>query len=180
MSSINFKSEFETQLAPILGAAYGMARNLTRSADDAEDLVQDAAIKAFHAFAGFEKGSNFKAWFLRIVVNTFLNDARRQKARPQTVSAEEESSKLIYERAPSRDGNPPTALLQTLKAEEIRAAFARLPADFRVVALLYFYEERSYESIAQILDCPIGTVRSRLHRARKMLQNALRGSDALP
>lgn len=169
-------TQFETLLLPVLDAAYRLARSLTRDQTDAEDLVQDACVKAFCAFNSFSKGSNFKAWFLKILVNTFLNDKRKQERRPATTELNEVSDEYLYreaKRGARRGEEPAAAFLQKLNVTQIAQAFAALPTEFRVVAALYFFEELTYEQIAEFCSCPVGTVRSRLFRARRLLQKAL-------
>ncbi|MBW3636097.1 MAG: sigma-70 family RNA polymerase sigma factor [Armatimonadetes bacterium] len=171
-------AQFETLLAPILGSAYGVALRLTGNRDDAQDLVQDAALRAFAAFETFEPQTHFKAWFLRVLVNCHLNRARSASRRPQTVALDDGEDALLFEAA-RREGlmargvDPADALLARFDADLVAVALSDLPNDFRVVATLFLLEEMSYEEIALIVECPVGTVRSRLHRGRKLLQKAL-------
>lgn len=171
-------AQFETLLAPIVGSAYGVAFRLTGNRDDAQDLVQDAALRAFAAFETFEPQTHFKAWFLRVLVNCHLNRARSASRRPQTVPLDDGEDALLFEAA-RREGlmargvDPADALLARFDADLVAAALSELPDDFRVVATLFLLEEMSYEEIALIMECPVGTVRSRLHRGRKLLQKAL-------
>lgn len=170
-------AQFEALLMPVLDAAYRLARSMTHNASDAEDLVQEAAVRAFVAFDSFQAGTNFKAWFLRIMVNRFLNDRRSQERRPSTVEIESVPEQHLFhevERSRQfREADPARAFLKKLNEEDIMRAFAALPDEFRLVAALYFQEELTYEDIAAVLEIPVGTVRSRLHRARKLLQKAL-------
>lgn len=173
---------FEECLEPVLPTAHRIALNLTRNMEDAEDLVQEAAILAFRAFASFEPGTNFKAWFLRIQHNAFLNQLRRAGRRPQTVDLADDDAVdnlYLYEQTKnagwhqSSSGDPAAAFLSRIETDEIKTALQMLPDEFRAVAVLYFLEEMSYEQIAKIVDVPLNTVRSRLHRARKLLQKSL-------
>lgn len=172
---------FEECLEPVLPTAHRIALNLTRNAEDAEDLVQEAAILAFRAFASFEPGTNFKAWFLRIQHNCFLNQLRRAGRRPQTVDLADDDAVdnlYLYEQTKNAgwhrsSGDPAAAFLSQIETDEIKTALQALPDEFRAVAVLYFLEEMSYEQIAKIVDVPLNTVRSRLHRARKLLQKSL-------
>ncbi len=169
---------FERQLAPILGAAYGTALHMTRHKDDAEDLVQEAAVRAFRSFHTFEEGTNFKAWFFRIVTNLYLNKYRQKQREPEIVDLDDAPDLYLYshtrqEGLHSRSADPATLVLNQLQTEDVAAAIAALPQEFRTVCSLYFMEEFSYQEIAEMLDCPIGTVRSRLHRGRKALQREL-------
>ncbi|MDQ3813129.1 MAG: sigma-70 family RNA polymerase sigma factor [Armatimonadota bacterium] len=172
------REEFEACLRPILGPAYGTALHLARHHEDAEDLVQEAAVQAFCHFDRFQSGTNFKAWFFKILVNLFLNTYRKQQRAPETVPLEDASDLYLYTQTRqlglhARSPDPATLVLAKLDAEQITAALASLPKEYRLVCALYFREEFSYEEIAAIANCPIGTVRSRLHRGRKLLQKAL-------
>jgi RNA polymerase sigma-70 factor (ECF subfamily) len=173
---MNLQEDFETYLAPVLSGAFGLALRLAGSAADAEDIVQDAAIRAFRGFGNFRKGTNFKAWFFRIVVTTHLNSLRR--IVPETTPLSDADEKSFFGQAQScglsrNDGDPAIELVRKLDSAQINQALNSLPPDFRTVATLYFLEDLSYEEIAAIVDCPLGTVRSRLHRGRKLLQMAL-------
>jgi RNA polymerase sigma-70 factor (ECF subfamily) len=153
------------------------AGRLTRNHADAEDLVQEAALLAFRAIDSFEPGTNFKAWFLKILTNCHFARHRREKRRP-TQDFDDTPDLYIYARAgqagfPSQGPDPAALLFEKLGTEPVVAAMDRFPEEYRIVATLYFMEDLSYEEIAQVLTCPIGTVRSRLHRGRKMLQKAL-------
>jgi RNA polymerase sigma-70 factor (ECF subfamily) len=171
-------STFEQLLAPILGAAYGMALQMTRHNDDAEDLVQEAAVRAFRFFHTFEPGTNFKAWFLRILTNVYLSRYRQKQREPETVNLEDAPELYLYSHTVTmglhaRSTDPAALVLRQLDAEQVTAAIGALPEEFRTVCALYFMEEFAYQEIAEILDCPIGTVRSRLHRGRRALQREL-------
>ena len=169
---------FEAELAPILDRAFAVALRLTGNRDDAQDLVQDAAVQAFRAFDSYAPGTNFKAWFTRILVNRFLNIRRAQGRRPQTVSIDEAEDFFLFQQAQNRrllakGSDPAAALTAKLDRQLIADALLELPVEFRAVATLYLVEGASYEEIARMLEVPIGTVRSRLHRGRKLLQKAL-------
>jgi RNA polymerase sigma-70 factor (ECF subfamily) len=161
-----------------MSSAYGVAMRFCHNQADAEDLVQEAAFLAYRGFNSFETGSNFKAWFLKILTNCYFSKRRREKSRPVTSDLDDTPDLYIYARAgqagfPTQGPDPAAQLLDALGTERIAAAMSRLPEDYRVVSTLYFMEDLSYEEIAQALECPVGTVRSRLHRGRKMLQKAL-------
>jgi RNA polymerase sigma-70 factor (ECF subfamily) len=178
MPQTDAQKEFEALLAPVLGIAYGTALNLTHNRDDARDLVQDAALQAFRAFDSFQRGTNFKAWFLRVLTNLFLNRLRKQKREPQTAPLEDAQELYLYastqrEGIHGTEADPAELILSKIDVEQMVAAIAALPEDFRVVSALYFMEELSYQEIAEIMDTPVGTVRSRLHRSRRLLQKAL-------
>jgi RNA polymerase sigma-70 factor (ECF subfamily) len=151
---------------------------LTRSQADAEDLVQDAAFLAHRAFASFTPGTNFRAWFLKILMNCYYSRRRREKSRPVTSDLDDTPDLYVYARSgeagfPTQGPDPAAQLLDKLGTERIVAAINRLPEEYRIVSTLYFMEDLSYEEIARVIQCPVGTVRSRLHRGRKMLQKAL-------
>jgi RNA polymerase sigma-70 factor, ECF subfamily len=169
---------FESLFAGCARTAYGVAMRLTRSQADAEDLVQDAAFLAHRAFASFTPGTNFRAWFLKILMNSYYSGRRREKSRPVTSDLDDTPDLYVYARSgeagfPTQGPDPAAQLLDKLGTERIVAAINRLPEEYRIVSTLYFMEDLSYEEIARVLQCPIGTVRSRLHRGRKMLQKAL-------
>ena len=169
---------FESLFAGCAGSAYGVARRLTGSQADAEDLVQDAAFLAHRGFASFTPGTNFRAWFLKILVNCYYSRRRSEKRRPVTSDLDDTPDLYLYARSaeagfPTQGPDPAAQLLDKLGTERIVDAVNRLPAEYRVVSTLYFMEDLSYEEIARVLQCPVGTVRSRLHRSRKMLQKAL-------
>lgn len=180
-SELSSRDRFEALLSPVLSLAFATAMRLTNNRDDAEDLLQDASIRAFRAFAQFESGTNFKAWFLRVLTTTFLNLKRHESVLPQIAQMEEgEEIEELYlfknaERAGlTRQKNDPAArLMERIESEEIGAALAALPEEFRVVAVLRLVQHMSYDDISRVLDVPVGTVRSRLHRGRKLLQKAL-------
>jgi RNA polymerase sigma-70 factor (ECF subfamily) len=169
---------FEVLFTDVMNSAYGVAMRFCHNPADAEDLVQEAAFLAYRAFDSFESGSNFRAWFLKILTNCYFSKRRREKSRPVTSDLDDTPDLYLYARSgqagfPTQGSDPASELLESLGTERIVAAIGRLPEDYRVVSTLYFMEDLSYEEIARILECPVGTVRSRLHRGRKMLQKAL-------
>jgi RNA polymerase sigma-70 factor (ECF subfamily) len=169
---------FEGHLAPLLGAAYGTAVHMARNRDDAEDLVQEAAVRAFRSFHTFQEGTNFKAWFFRILTNLFLEKYRQKQREPEMVGLEEPPFTWLYAQTVQAglhawNADPAALVLRKLEAEQVAAAIASLPNEYRTVCALYFMQELSYQEIAEILDCPVGTVRSRLHRGRRALQLTL-------
>jgi RNA polymerase sigma-70 factor, ECF subfamily len=169
---------FEQLLQPIVGMAYGTAVRLTRSQADAEDLIQDAALLAFKAFDSFEPGTNFKAWFFRILTNAFYSRHRKKKHDRANISTEDLPPHYLYTRTAeiglhSQAPDPAAALMDRFDSEQVGVALDALPTEYRTVATLYFIEDFSYQQIADIVGCPVGTVRSRLHRGRRMLQKAL-------
>ena len=172
------RAEFEALLNPLLPMAYGAAMRLTRNPADAEDLVQDAALLAYRGFGSFERGTNFKAWFFRILTNAFYSRHRKEKHDRANLSTEDVPPLYLYTRTAEaglhgRDADPAASLMDRIDTEQVAAALESLPTDYRVVATLYFIEDFSYQQIAEVVGCPVGTVRSRLHRGRRMLQKAL-------
>ena len=170
--------EFEQLFSPIVQMAYGTAVRLTRSRTEAEDLVQDAALLAFRAFESFERGTNFKAWFFRILTNAFYSRHRKEKHEKANLSTEDVPPLYLYNRTAEaglqgRESDPASAIMDRLDTEQVSEALEALPTEYRVVATLYFIEDFSYQQIAEVLECPVGTVRSRLHRGRRLLQKAL-------
>jgi RNA polymerase sigma-70 factor (ECF subfamily) len=168
---------FEELLNPVLPVAYRTALHFTRNADDAQDAVQQAALQAWRAFDSFQEGTNFRAWFLRIVTNVCRSEFRRQRRSPMGPSLDEpEFGEAMIHAEVTRDHREPSpeaSLISHLETGEISAALASLPEDYREVATLYFVEELAYQEIADIVGRPIGTVRSRLHRGRKLLMQKL-------
>jgi len=170
--------EFEELLSPILQMAYGTAVRLTRDRTEAEDLVQDAALLAYRAFASFQRGTNFKAWFFRILTNAFYSRHRKEKHEKANLSTEDVPALYLYSKTAEaglhgRESDPASAIMDRIDTEHVSVALEALPEEYRVVATLYFIEDFSYQQIAEVLGCPVGTVRSRLHRGRRILQKAL-------
>ena len=169
---------FQTHLVAVLSPAYGYALRLTRNQADAEDLVQDAALLAFRASHTFQPGTNFKAWFFQILTRCFWARHRTQKRRPTTIDLDDTPDLLLYSRSaaaglPWEGEDPASQLIDRLGTERVAAAVAQLPEEYGVVCTLYFMEDFAYHEIAEVLGIPVGTVRSRLHRGRKMLQKVL-------
>jgi RNA polymerase sigma-70 factor, ECF subfamily len=172
------QEEFEALFRPILSMAYGTAVRLTRDRTEAEDLVQDAALLAFRAFGSFQPGTNFKAWFFRILTNAFYSRHRKTKHERANVSTEDLPALYLYARTAemglhSQEPDPAAALMDKFDIEHVSEALDALPEEYRVVASLYFIDDLSYQQIADVVGCPVGTVRSRLHRGRRMLQKSL-------
>jgi RNA polymerase sigma-70 factor (ECF subfamily) len=170
------REAFEREALAHLDALYAAALRLTRSPSDAEDLVQDTFLKAYRFYERFEAGTNMRAWLFRIQTNTFINRYRR-KTRERNVLDGAHAAPVgegVMSRAAVRALSQPVAAAERrLLAAEIDRALAQLPEDYRVMILLADVEELSYKEIAEIVGCPIGTVMSRLHRARKMMQKHL-------
>lgn len=174
---------FENQVLGLLGALEGAARRLTRNDADAEDLVAETVARAWRALGTLECEAAFRAWMFRILNNTFVSDLRRAEARPQTESidaaegAAEGGGFSLFEQMHQPFllwfGNPEQEFLDKLLREDLERALASLPEHYRLVVILSDLEEFSYAEIAQALDVPVGTVRSRLARARGALQKML-------
>jgi RNA polymerase sigma-70 factor (ECF subfamily) len=169
---------FEELLAPLLSSAYGTALHLTRNAADAEDVVQEAAMNAFRGFRGFEQGTNFRAWFFRILVNCVYSRHRKSKRQGTEVELEDTPELHLYVQTAAvglhaQVEDPASELMNRLDREAVTQALDALPEEYRVVATLYFMQDLAYQEIADMVGCPVGTVRSRLHRARRLLQKAL-------
>jgi RNA polymerase sigma-70 factor, ECF subfamily len=169
---------FEALLTPLLDSAFGTALRFTRNRSDAEDLVQDAALLAFRGFPTFEQGSSFRAWFFRIMTNCFYSKYRKRKRQGTDVDLDDTPELYIYCQTAalglhSRTGDPVDLLMSRMTTQHVEAAIEALPEDYRVVATLYFMQDFSYQEIAEVVDVPVGTIRSRLHRGRRLLQKAL-------
>lgn len=168
---------FESLFKETLPRAYGAALHMTRNPADAEDVVQEAALQAFRAFHTFQPGTNFKAWFLRILTNVVRARYRKAKRSLATMSLDATPERCLYSRTLQaglhRDDSPAQRFMSRVDLEHVQAAIEALPAAYRSVVTLYFVDDLSYEDIANIVECPVGTVRSRLHRGRKLLQDAL-------
>ena len=171
------KKEFEALALSHLDPLYSAALRLTKNDRDAEDLVQDTCMRAFRFFDKFERGTNMKAWLFKILTNTFINRYRRKVKERNVVEGSERDA--VHERFISRDAtdfaaNPEQYLFDRLLSDDVLRAIDGLPIDFRLVVILADLQEFSYKEIAEILDCPVGTVMSRLFRGRKLLQKTLR------
>jgi RNA polymerase sigma-70 factor (ECF subfamily) len=168
-------ARFERDVVPMLPNLYSAALRLTRNPTDAEDLVQETYLRAFRGFGGFEEGTNLRAWMYRILTNTFINAYRKKQREPVTVQDDEIEDWFLYDRLGSSgvEASAEAEVLDRLPDEDVQRALEALPEQFRMAVLLADVEGFSYKEIAEILDVPIGTVMSRLHRGRKGLQKAL-------
>ncbi len=166
---------FEEEAIPLLRDMFAAAVRLTRNPTDAEDLLQETYLRAFRGFAGFEEGTNLRAWLYRILTNTFINVYRKRQREPQTISDEEVEEWYLYGKLAESAAEPSaeTEVLEALPDEEVQEALASLPDQFRMAVILADIEGFSYKEIAGILDIPLGTVMSRLHRGRKALEKRL-------
>jgi RNA polymerase sigma-70 factor (ECF subfamily) len=172
------RDQFAAEALAHLDSMYGAAMRLTRSEADADDLVQDAFLKAYRFYDRFEPGTNMKAWLLRILTNTFINKYRRTH-RERRVFESDDAEPVgdgVMSRAAMRALQDPDGdAMRSLVSQEIQAALDELSEEHRLMIMLADVEELSYKEIADIVGCPIGTVMSRLHRARKQLQSRLVG-----
>jgi RNA polymerase sigma-70 factor, ECF subfamily len=163
---------FEEQVIPEIDRLYGAAMRYTRNPTDAQDLVQEAIAKAFRSFHQFQQGTNLRAWLYRVLHTTYISMYRKAQRRPQETLQEQIDDFSFYDEA--RTG--PSAEVEVLGAitdEVVKQALADLPETFRMAVYLADVEGFSYKEIADIMDTPIGTVMSRLHRGRKALHQAL-------
>lgn len=163
---------------PYAPQLYSAAVRMTRNPADAEDLLQETFLKAYRAYGGFEEGTNLKAWLYRILTNTYINKYRRDSRRPTETDLGEVEDLYLYrrigsERSADASRSTEDVVLENLVEADIKRAVEDLPENFRMPVLLADLEGFSYKEIADILDIPIGTVMSRLHRGRKALQRAL-------
>ena len=172
------RQRFETLAYPHMDALYRTALRLTRNAFDAEDLVQEVYLRAFRFLDKFEEGTNFKAWIFRVLTNTFINDYRKRARTPQHLEFEDHAEASTAALEPMGDYIPQAQGLNLKYAElfgdEVNAALQTLSDEFRLVIILCDVEGFAYKEIAKILGIPMGTVMSRLSRARAQLQKLLR------
>lgn len=170
MSDNAMLEEFEREALPHMNSIYTYALRLCRDRDDANDLVQETYVKAFRFFESFERGTNIKAWLFRILKNTFINKYRKDAREPDVIEYSEveefyESIRSTY----TTSTNLETQVFDGVFDDDVTKALESLPDDFKTVVLLCDVEGFTYEEIAEFINCPIGTVRSRLHRARNLL-----------
>jgi RNA polymerase sigma-70 factor (ECF subfamily) len=172
---------FEEQTQPLLDVLYRVALRFTRNREDAEDLVQETMLKAFRAYERFEEGTSLRAWMLRILTNSYYNKYRRRlhERRAAELPADDPyHDGLVSDASMSFLRDPEAAMQRPLLSEEIGRAIDRLPEAFRSVFVLAEVEGLAYREIADAMSTPIGTVMSRLHRARKLLQQDLLHGEA--
>ncbi len=172
------KATFTAQTMEHMPSLYTAALRMTRNPADAEDLVQDTYLKAYRAFDSFQEGTNLKAWLYRILTNTFINTYRAKKRRPEESDIDDVEQLYLYRRLGGLEGaqsgrSAEDEVLDHFTEADIKEAVESLPEQFRLAVLLGDVEGFSYKEIAQILDVPIGTVMSRLHRGRRALQKRL-------
>ncbi|MFN2594433.1 MAG: sigma-70 family RNA polymerase sigma factor [Actinomycetota bacterium] len=171
------KKRFQEDAVPILDSLYAGALRMTRNPADAEDLVQEAMLRAYRSFNRFEAGTNLKAWLFRIMTNAYINTYRKRQREPQKVSQDEIADFDLYQELKDNDprweATPENLVLDSLVDGDIIKAIDELPEQFRLAVVLSDIEGFSYAEMAEIMDVPMGTVMSRLHRGRKALQKRL-------
>ncbi|HEX6393337.1 MAG TPA: sigma-70 family RNA polymerase sigma factor [Acidimicrobiales bacterium] len=172
------QAQFAEQAMQYMGSLYSAALRMTRNPADAEDLVQETYLKAYRAFGTFKEGTNLKAWLYRILTNTYINSYRARRRRPEQTDLDEVEDLYLYRRlggleAANAGRSAEEQVLEHFTEGDVKDAVEALPEQFRMAVLLADVEGFSYKEIADILDVPIGTVMSRLHRGRKALQKTL-------
>jgi RNA polymerase sigma-70 factor (ECF subfamily) len=176
MRSVPPQSEFEREALSHVPSLMAVGTRLTRNTAEAEDLVQDALLKALRAREQFASGSNMRAWLLRILTNTFINRYRRgglEKNLMEGPDADPLADGWVGASSMEAMRDPESQALRSILEKEIAAALDELPEEFRLAVVLSDVEELSYKEIAEIMGCPIGTVMSRLHRGRRLLKRRL-------
>ena len=172
------QAEFAAQAMEYMDALYSAAMRMTRNAADAEDLVQETYLRAYRGFPRFEQGTNLRAWLYRILTNTFINSYRAKQRRPDESDLGDVEDLYLYRRLGGLETSQlgrsaEDELMDLVTDSQVKDAIEALPDQFRMAVLLADVEGFSYKDIAEILEIPIGTVMSRLHRGRKALQKSL-------
>ena len=170
------RKEFEEEALVHLDLLYNSAMQMTRNAADAEDLVQETFVKAYRFFDRFKKGTNCRAWLFKIMKNNFINAFRKRSKEPVRVDFEQVEATLQAQPQPAvppGEAKSIEHLFEELVEDDVKEALDQLPFEFRMVTILSDVEGLSYQEIADIMECPVGTVRSRLSRARRFLRGKL-------
>jgi len=172
------QARFAEQATPFIDQLYAAAVRMTRNPADAEDLVQETFVRAYRGFGSFQDGTNLRAWLYRILTNTFINSYRAAQRRPEQSELDDVEELYLYRRiggleAASLGRSAEDELMDLFTDTQVQDAVDALPEQFRLAVLLADVDGFSYKEIAEILDVPIGTVMSRLHRGRKALQKSL-------
>lgn len=174
------QATFADDAMPLMSGLYSAALRMTRNAADAEDLVQETYLKAYRSYERFEAGTNLKAWMYRILTNTYINAYRKKQRRPDESDIDDVEDLYLYRRIGGAEGavlgrSAEDELMEMFGEDEVKVALEDLPEHYRLPILLADVEGFAYKEIAEILEVPIGTVMSRLHRGRKQLQKRLHG-----
>jgi len=169
------RQRFEREAMIHIDALMRTARRMTKSDSDAEDLVQETMLKAYRFFDRFEEGTNCKAWLFKIMTNIFINNYRSQSKAPQSLTFDDIDDSFLFGQLAKNKAvtDPEKEFFSKIFDDDVRKAINELPEDFRLVVILSFLEGFAYQEIADITGLQIGTVKSRLHRGRKLLQKAL-------
>jgi RNA polymerase sigma-70 factor, ECF subfamily len=168
------QKEFEAEAYPHKDILFNFALRTTGDKDDAHDLLQETFMKAFRFWDKYEKGTNVRAWLFRIMKNSYINRYRKETREPGMVDYDDVENFYDLIRDDSTDSNDlQKRMYSNMLSDEVIEALQSLPEDFRTVVILCDIEELTYDEISEFLNCPIGTVRSRLHRGRKMLEEKL-------
>ena len=172
------KEQFTTDAMQYAPQLFSTALRMTRSRSDAEDLVQETYIKGWRSFHTFQEGTNLRAWLFRIMTNTYINKYNAQKRKGTEVELDDVEELFLYKRLGSIDQSQLSSsaedqMLELFTDDEVKNALEELPEDFRIPVLLSDVDGFSYKDIAEMLEIPIGTVMSRLHRGRKAMQKML-------
>jgi len=172
---LNKRKEFEAQALPHMDALLRTALRMTKNENDAQDLVQETMIKSYRFWDKFEPGSNCRAWLFKIMTNIFINDYRSKSRSPMAVNVDDIDDNFLYGQLAvgPKSVDPEKELFAKVFDDDVKRAVENLPDDFRLVVVLSFLEGFSYQEIAEIADLQLGTVKSRLHRGRKLLQKEL-------
>ncbi|MCD6248962.1 MAG: sigma-70 family RNA polymerase sigma factor [candidate division Zixibacteria bacterium] len=171
----NRRRQFEAEALPHMDALLRTALRMTKNASDADDLVQEAMIKAYRSWDKFELGTNCRAWLFKIMTNLFINEYRSKSRTPVSLSVDDIDDSFLYGQLSMAGSQrtPEEELFNRILDDDVKNAIAELPEDYRLVVVLSFVEGFSYQEIADIVDLQLGTVKSRLHRGRKLLQKKL-------
>lgn len=169
------RQSFEREAIPHRDSLYRTALRMTKNVSDAEDLVQEALVKAYRFWDRFEPGTNSRAWLFKIMTNIFINEYRSKARSPMAVNVDDIDDNFLYGQlaVTPAGNNPEQELFAKIFDDDVKKAIEELPEDFRLVVMLSFLEGFSYQEIAEITDLQLGTVKSRLHRGRKLLQKKL-------